>query len=261
MVLNHGLIPLSCDIRDEDAISRSMDDVRPDVVLHLAGYSDPDYCEDPAHLDDVVAVNFVGATNVFRACANRKVICVYLSTSQIFPGNTFLGFGGTFKEGSKPARKMNRYALSKLSAEAARLAFTDRVKIVRTSHLFDYPRLVEKFGPSKTYAAPTFIKRSYMYLPHFANSMMQYLYRVVDMPPVLHMAGTLTVSEYELLRMFLQLVHMPGYKLTKRNHEIDGLAPRPHYSGLDVGLSKKLGLPQVNYIDGLLELSHTLVRG
>lgn len=261
MVQHYGLTPLSSDITDDAAIAEEISTVMPDVILHCAGLSDPDFCEDPKNSDKVMMVNYWGAVNVFRAAAERKIITVYLSSSQVFSGKAFLGVNRKYKESDiLKLGPVNHYGLSKLTAEAAAYSFTDRVRVVRTSHLFDYFRMMDKFH-DKTIIAPTFIKRSYMYLPHFGHSIMRYMERVVDMPPVLHIAGTDTVSEYELCRQFKKMLDFRLYQVKPRRHEVEGFAPRPHFSGLDVSLSKSLGLPQYSYIDGLQEMNRSVLRG
>lgn len=262
MVQYHGLTPLFVDVENAELVEKAIDEAKPDVILHLAAISDPDYCERPENMEKVIQANYWGAINVFRAATARKIITVHISTSQIFSGRTFLGFGRDYRENDPPAKKItNQYALSKLTSEAARFLYNDRVKVIRTSHVFDYPRLMSKIPPTKVVNAPSFMKRSYIYLPHFADALRVYLANVTKMPDVLNVAGYSTVSEYELMRMFLQLMPRYGVKLKKRTHEIEGMAPRPHYSGLDVSLSRRLGLPQYNYVDGLLEMSRTVVRG
>lgn len=262
MVEHHGLVPLFVDITDPQKLAKALDKERPDVVLHAAGYSDPDFCEDPKNREAVIKVNYWGSINVFREASERRIITVFLSTSQIFSGRSFLWFTPPkYKEedwrGVKP---VNFYAMSKLTVEAASMAYKDRVKIVRTSHLFDYPRMMDKLTGDVT-VAPTFIKRSYSYLPHFARSLKFYLWRVVEMPRIVHIAGTDTVSEYDLLRAFVKVLKFNKYKIRPRRYEMDVMAPRPHFSGLDVSLSKKLQLPQFSYMDGLKEMDRTIVRG
>lgn len=262
MVEHHGLTPLYFNITKPDEVAAVLDEERPHVILHTAGISDPDYCEDIKNVNEVVNVNYKGAVNVFSAAAERGMIVVYLSSSQVFGGNTFLGLGHKCKENDVSYMKpINVYGLSKLTAEGARHAFGDRIKVVRTSHLFSYTRIMDKLKPITE--APTFIKRNYIYLPHFAEALSVYLVNVMMMPDVLHIAGSDTVSEYELLSRFTKTLGFRIYKIKRRRQEVHSkyLAPRPHFSGLDVSLSRKLGIPQYSYLDGIRAMNLEYVRG
>lgn len=262
MVEHHGLVPLFVDVNDPQQIAKALDKERPDVVLHTAGYSDPDFCEDPKNKDAVIQTNYRGSINVFHAASERKIITVLLSTSQVFSGKTFFGFAPKYREEEwRRMRPANFYGMSKLAAEVVSKMYGDRTRIVRTSHLFDYTRMMDKLTGDVT-VAPMFIKRSYIYLPHFARALKFYLWRVVEMPRIVHIAGTDTVSEYDLLRSFVKVLKFK-YKIRPRRYEIKiaDRAPRPHFSGLDVSLSKKLQLPQYSYMDGLKEMDRTIVRG
>lgn len=260
MVQHYGLTPLLFDITKPEQINAVLDREKPAVILHTAGLSNPDYCE--THYEEAIQINYWGSVNLFRAASERKIITVFLSTCQIFSGKTILGLGRSYKEDDAfYMRPVNRYGLSKFAAEAAATSFGDRVKIVRTSHVFDYTRTMSRFQPGRTFSAPVFIKRNYMYLPHFGLSLASYLAMAPEMPQVLHIAGKDTVSEYDFLRMFLKIMNFKVYNVKPRVRELEGVAPRPHYAGLNIDLSKKLHLPQASFMDGLFDMNRNVVRG
>lgn len=264
LVERHGVFPLTADITDPDALNIEMNKVRPHVVIHLAGLSNVDYCEKPENFGEVMRVNYHGALNVIKECDQRKIQVVYVSTEQIFSGKSFLGFGGgPYKEFSTPAKHaVNAYALSKLGGEALRPAFPNVMHVVRTSYLFDWTRIMTELVPQAgTYSFPTFIRRSYLYMPHFAQMLHAYAERIVAMPGVMHLAGTSTVSQYEFVREFVEYFGIPDVKVKRRFVDHHKLAPRPHRAGLNVSLSARYGLPQFSYWDGFHQMERDNVRG
>lgn len=263
LVKDYGVVPLTADITDSDAVERELDTVKPHVVLHLAGISNVDYCEVPAHWNEVMKVNFTGSVNVFRACNDRKILTGYLSTEHVYSGKSFLWWGGgPYKEVQWPDKHVvNSYALSKLAVEGLRATFPV-VKVVRTSYLFDYVRLMEdELTTPGVHKYPTFIHRSYMYIPHFVKQLSIYANSIAQMPSVLHLAGSKTVSQYEFMKDFVGTFGLTQYNIQPRSTEVEHAAQRPHKAGLNVRLSAALGFPQYSYLDGFTQMKADVVRG
>lgn len=269
LLVKQGVVPLSIpDIRDRSAVQHEIDSVAPDVVIHLAGISDVDYCEMPEHWEEVRQVNFNGAMNVVRACDERHIPVCYVSSEHVFPGRPF--FIGPYMERDAVSKVGgSNYALTKIACEGLRYAFPS-MKVVRTSFLFDWVRLMsEELHPERqlAYYFPTFIQRSYIYLPHFANNLFRYADNIDFMPSVLHLAGSQVVSQYTLMNDFVRRFHVQGVKIYKRTKEWptgEGtalVAARPHRVGLDVQLSRKLGFPLYSYKDGFTQMEQDVVRG
>lgn len=255
LVEKHGVVPLSCDVTDGDAVERELDAVRPHVLVHLAGISDVDYCERKENWKEVMRVNFTGVVNVAQACQDRKIMMVYLSSEHVFSGKSFLGMGGgPYNERSK-VKPINGYGLTKLAAEGLRLTYPV-MKIVRTSYCYTWERIKDEHLSAKSghYEFPTFIRRSYMYLPHFVKNLYIFACNVATMPSILHLSGSKTVSQYQFMRDFAE--HFKGYRVIvhKRTKEAPFDAPRPYHGGLDVSLSARLGFPQYSYEDGFKEM-------
>jgi len=102
---------------------------QPDVVIHSAAWTDTAGCErDP---ERAIAVNAAGAGNVAEACAASGAAMVYVSTNEVFDGESREGY----TEGAE-TRPLNSYGLSKLAGERAVALALDRHCIVRTSWLY-----------------------------------------------------------------------------------------------------------------------------
>lgn len=209
---------LECDITD----SRSLDDIlskqAPDIILHLAARSDVDWCENPANEKEAIAVNVRGTFKLLHAAEMIGAKVVMLSSDHVFSGGNRWWGSGPYDEDDKTF-PTNFYGQTKLAAEGFLEAF-DNFKVVRTSYLFDWERIQSKLGQSQ----PTFIKRSFMYLPHFCSDLYLYLQNYDKMPKVLHLSGSKTVSWYDFMRSFT--VVQP------KNKEDKTMTKRPYGAGL-----------------------------
>ncbi len=122
------------DVADAAAISRYLDAHRVELVVHLAAFtSPPKIDQNPVR---AVAVNIIGTANLVRACAERGLRLVYISTDYVFRGDR----GGYVEDDE--LHPVNKYAWSKLGGECA-VRLYDRSLIIRTSFgpdVFPYPK-------------------------------------------------------------------------------------------------------------------------
>jgi len=242
-------IPLMGDVRNKDEIEMAVRKMNVNLIVHLASISDVDQCENPSNKALVSNVNLRGTYYVAEVAEKFGCGMVMMSSAHVFDG-----LWGNYKETSRPFPK-NYYGRSKESAEALRHSFPD-LKIVRTSYLFDYERLAgEIYALRKGHSCeyPNFIQRSFMYLPHYVESLYAYLLRFDEMPNMLHISGTQSVSWYQFMVDLAVEFGMKTSLVISRKKElaVTGCAPRPYKAGLNVRLSQKLKLPQYDYIDGL----------
>lgn len=95
-----------------------------------------------------------------------------------------------------------------------------------------------------------------MYLPHFSELLLYYLGVINEMPKILHLSGTDTVSWCTFMMDWCVENNIDRRFVIPRDNEVEnGFAPRGHKLGLNVSLSKKLGFPQYSYLDGLRRMN------
>ena len=117
------------DITDALQASAVISDVRPQVVVHAAAYTDVDGCQrDPA---TAFRVNADGTRNVADACAANDASLVYISTDFVFDGEK----GEPYDESDVP-NPLGHYGASKLEGEARVREFCPEHLIVRTAWLY-----------------------------------------------------------------------------------------------------------------------------
>ena len=117
------------DIRQEVGTFSKIESLRPDVVIHLAAYTDVDGCE--INPEEAFRVNAEGTKHVAkgaRACGARVV---YLSTDYVFDGEKKEGY----VESDSP-RPLNVYGQTKLKGEQYLQEQAEDHLIIRTQWLY-----------------------------------------------------------------------------------------------------------------------------
>lgn len=244
-----GAIPLECNTDEPDSIQRAIEVQKPRFVLHLAGKSSVDFCQQISNAKVVNKSNVMSVLYLGMALKEKGIRGTILSSSQIWRGGIFEKL---HKEDSKPTVPVNYYGTTKVAAEA--LALDYGMKVVRTSYIFDANRLAYKLGKLENgikIEEPVFIKRSFLYLDHLVEMIIWYATNQYALPNVLHISGTKTVSWYQFMKDVAKMTGLGDRLVKPRFWEKSGFAPRPWNGGLDVSKSISLGCPTYSYIDGI----------
>jgi len=260
-------IPMPCDVRYEDTIRQTFEDVKPDIVINCAAITDVDGCEDYETDEkgigrNAVAVNFWGAENVKKIC-NCPVI--HISTDYVFDGKN-----GAYSEKSKYNEPVNLYGWTKWLGEIAVL--TPRVRngiVVRTTGLFgrmdtvDFvSKITSTVSKGEQIKVAKNLEGNQTYIPFLAKGLMY----VVDHfdkfieTPILHIASKEVISRYEFALMICSVFnHDKNLIIPVNSSDIDGwVAKRPVKGGLQTKLARKMGVPIYSILDGLEALKSEL---
>jgi dTDP-4-dehydrorhamnose reductase len=117
------------DITERDAVFEAVRDVSPEIILHLAAFTDVEASEDDR--ETAFRSNALGSMNVAAAARQADAKLVYVSTDYVFDGaqeRPYLEID--------PPRPVNFYGLTKLYGETYVAAIAPKHLIVRTSWLF-----------------------------------------------------------------------------------------------------------------------------
>ncbi|MBI5075046.1 MAG: dTDP-4-dehydrorhamnose reductase [Nitrospirae bacterium] len=126
------LLPFSragLDITDLDHAVKTVRDIRPDILIHTAAFTDVDACE--ADPEKAYLVNGMGARNMAIACEEIRCPIFHISSDYVFDGTK----GSSYDEWDK-TNPISQYGLSKLMAEQFISSLTSRFYILRTSWLY-----------------------------------------------------------------------------------------------------------------------------
>jgi dTDP-4-dehydrorhamnose reductase len=118
------------DLGDSSSIPEALDDLKPDVVLSCAAYTAVDAAED--HGDLAFQVNGVAPGLLGKACAERGIRVVHISTDYVFDGR-----GQSPYQPNDPTGPTGVYGASKLQGEQSLLEALPSASIVRVGWLYD----------------------------------------------------------------------------------------------------------------------------
>lgn len=117
------------DICEPRALERALGDIRPDVLINLAGYTDVDGAESEPDL--AFALNAAGARLLAEAAARRNVPIIHISTSYVFDGRKPSAYIETDETAPSTV-----YGKSKLAGEAEVQKANPKHLIVRTEWIY-----------------------------------------------------------------------------------------------------------------------------
>jgi len=120
-----GTRSLFMDIESIDSITRTVNQVQPDIVIHTAALTNVDECE--SNLDLANHINVKISTNLANVCARSKVFLVYLSSDQLFKGDQ------PFLDETEVPSPLNAYGRTKADAEKNILDLNPKALIIRTN--------------------------------------------------------------------------------------------------------------------------------
>ncbi len=119
------------DIRKGEEAVAKVEELRPEIVVHIAAYTDVDGCE--SDREKAFSVNAEGTKHMALAASKCQAKMVYLSTDYVFDGEK----REPYLEGDSP-RPLNVYGHSKLRGEEYVRALARDFLIIRTQWLYGF---------------------------------------------------------------------------------------------------------------------------
>jgi dTDP-4-dehydrorhamnose reductase len=201
------------DVRDPAAVMKAMDDMRPDVVLHLAAATDVDRCE--LEPDWAYHTNAIGTQNVALACQTYGVILIYISTAGVFWGDKpepYIEF-----DLPKPA---NIYGQSKLAGEQIISSLLQRYYMVRAGWMIGGSRKDKKFVGKITRLIlegknPLHAVTDKLGSPTYGKDLLAGIRRLLatDYYGLYHMVNEGCCSRYDVALAIREILERPGVEI------------------------------------------------
>lgn len=120
------------DITNEKAVRETIEQIKPDVVIHCAAWTAVDAAEDEDNKEKVRKINVEGTKNIAEAAKAVDSKMLYISTDYVFDGK------GTkpWQPDDKNYAPLNYYGWTKLEGEKAVSSTLSNFFIVRTAWVF-----------------------------------------------------------------------------------------------------------------------------
>lgn len=120
------------DITDREAVRKSIEQIRPDAIVHCAAWTAVDAAEDEENRAKVDSINHLGTLYIAEAAKAADAKMVYLSTDYVFDGQG----DRPWEPDDKCYKPLNVYGQSKLDGELAVSGTMDKYFIVRIAWVF-----------------------------------------------------------------------------------------------------------------------------
>jgi len=249
------------DITDAGAVARILDELRPDVVFNAAAYTQVDRAEDEREL--CRAVNVSGPENLARACAERDILLVHISTDYVFDGTR-----GHYSESDKP-NPINFYGLSKLEGELAVQNSGCRYLIARTAVLFGAGRKIATnfalwvIGALR--AGETIrVVDDQIGNPTLADDLAAAIHRLLDQGAegLFHVAGSEPISRYDFAVVIARTFGLNSGAIVRiKTKDFPQRARRPLDASLDVSrVAREFGVQLGDVSASLNRLKNLLLH-
>lgn len=123
---------VSLDITDADAVAQTLDQIKPDAVVHCAAWTAVDLAEEPENAQKVRAINALGTRYIAEGCKKLDCKMVYISTDYVFNGQG----DAPWTPDCEDYQPLNVYGQTKLEGELAVADTLDKYFIVRIAWVF-----------------------------------------------------------------------------------------------------------------------------
>ncbi|MCU0308138.1 MAG: dTDP-4-dehydrorhamnose reductase [Thermoleophilia bacterium] len=226
-------IDLEVDVTDQAAIAPVVAEARPEVVFHLAAFTDVDGAE--TREAAALAVNQAGCANVARAARAAGASLVVVSTDYVFSGEAEAGYAEDDPPGPRSA-----YGRTKLAGERAALAaHPDGTRICRTAWLYGRGgrNFVETMLTLSATRDEVRVVADQVGCPTWTGDLVPALIRCAALPPgIFHTAGGGQTSWAGFAEAIFAQAGRPTRVVAITTEELDPPrpAPRPRRSVLRV---------------------------
>lgn len=219
------------DITDYESVRKTLLEMRPEVVINAAAYTDVDGCQ--TNVEQAMAVNGEGVAHLAMACAETGAKLVQVSTDYVFDGAK----GSPYVE-DDPQHPVSVYGESKYAGELNARIVPGHL-IVRTQWLYgvhgkNFVETMLRLGKEKGEVA---VVDDQIGSPTWTVHLAEAIARLVDgrCSGVYHAANYGTCSWNEFARAIFQEAGMDVKVSSLSTAQLGRPAPRPLYSVLDCG--------------------------
>lgn len=244
------------DITRKEAVSDVISKVAPDILIHLAGISNIDFCEKNPEIAE--KINVAGTTHLVDALRHSPVRFLFASSNAIFDGTS-----PPYSEADKP-NPLNIYGKTKYTAEDIILSKLSHRCVIRFTTILGWPPSGARGNDLSFYTQQLrgqneiFLVNDRFFNPISSNFAAETISKIIlsSFEGILHVGGNDRVSRYTLVEM---MARAEGIKLSRlhpvKSSHFPSLAPRPIDATLSIKkLQKAFSLTPPPLIDQLSDL-------
>lgn len=242
----------SLDISDASSVQKQLGDLRPEVVINCAAWTDVDGCE--SDLQRAERANALGPELLARTCREVDARLITISTDYVFDGNK----EGFYTQRDQPA-PISVYGRFKLEGERRAQTAHSRTIVVRSGYIFGaggnnfLSTLLDRARRGEHLKAISDMTGTPTYAPDLAMRLRELAVR--DLPGVYHVVNSGSGASFEsFARMALNVAGLDQSLLESTTlAELNRPAPRPRNSRLKCLISEAIGLAPLRSWQAALE--------
>ena len=242
------------DVTDYGATRAFAADLKPEIIIHPAGWTDVEGCaREP---EKAIVINGFGTQHVALATAAINAAVLYVSTNEVFDGKS----DRPYREYDE-THPINPYAYSKWVGERALLNINPRHYIVRTSWLFAHggKNFIQAVLSAAEAGKPLKVVTDEIANPTYNDDLAEAIAALIETERfgIYHLVNEGASSRWAFARYFLDKAgyqDTPVEKITVR--EYPRLSVPPVYSSLNNLAGKLIGItlrPWQAAVDQFLE--------
>ena len=225
-------IPTQMDLTNFENVIKVIDNIKPDVIIHLAAMTDVDLCEKEKEL--TLKINTKATEIISKQAAKLGAFLIYVSTDYVFDGNS-----GMKKETDKP-NPIGFYGKSKLDGEKAMMGMASSWCIARTSTPFGWHKtrksfpvfVAENLRAKKEINAVTDQYTSPTYVANLSRMLIELAKRQIV--GIIHVAGASRVSRFDMATLVADKLSLDKNLIKSSTiQQMNWTAKRPKDSSLD----------------------------
>jgi dTDP-4-dehydrorhamnose reductase len=232
-----------CDIDDFDIVNRTTThdavvSARPEVVVHLAAFTDVEACE--SERSKAFECNAIGSMNIASAAREAGANLVYLSTDYVFDGTK----SEPYVELDQP-RPLNFYGVTKLYGEYYAETLTAKHLIVRTSWLFgpNGSNFVDKIVGKASQGGPLRVVNDQRGCPTYTMDLAKGMKQVIEtgLEGIVHLSNSGEATWFDLAKHAVAMAGMVCEIEPVSSGSYTTKAVRPRYSVLGSLVLENIG--------------------
>lgn len=252
-----GVIFKTCDIRSRGDVENIISEIKPDIIIHTAAWTDVDGCEkDPAKAEDI---NILGTKNLADAAKKVNAFFIFISTDFVFDGKKgslykpedavwpLSVYGKTKSEAENAVKKLDAYAVLRTSWLYGRHGKNFVDTILNKAKTEKVIKVVNDQSGSPTYtkdlarAIKNFIETiSHQPAPNPRHEMASGTGASAISKGIYHVSNKGVVTWFEYTKEILKISGIRGVEvLPITSRELNRPAMRPEFSGMDTSSFEK----------------------
>lgn len=235
-----------CDLTFFSDMVTMIDQVKPDVVFHLAALSQPNDCAlDPSYS---LKINYEASINLAGVCADRNIKFIFTSTDLVFDGR-----GAPYSEDDS-VNPISHYAEHKIMAEEGIMSKSETALVCRLPLLFGRSSIKSMMKTLDEGEKLRLFEDEFR-TPLSNLNAAQALLKSVELQGLYHFGGKQRLSRLDMgSRAALVLGREQKNIIPSFQKDVKMPAERPQDVSLDSSKAEAVGIQLMSYDESLLKL-------